>query len=771
MFNKACEIGNPPIIQLIGANPLVVDKDGTYADPGYTATDIQDGDITAQVTIVGIVNTAITGVYTIVYNVTDSDGNAHSVTRKVVVAADCNGDNPPVITLIGGDTITIPQDSGNPPTIIINGSNPLTINQGDVYNEPGFVATDIEDGDITAGVVSSGNVNSNATGTYTLLYTATDSHGNNATASRTVIVAAVNVPLISLIGANTPSLLQGSAYTEQGATATDIEDGDITANIVVTGTVDHNTPGTYVITYTVTDTDNHTVSTTRTVTVNPNTVPVISLIGNNTGQILQGNTYTEQGATASDAEDGDITASIITSGSVDHTTPGNYVITYSVTDSHSNSVTETRTITVAPNNVPTITIIGGAVDVIRGTTYVEQGANAADAEDGSLTASIVITSNVDESTVGSYLVTYTVTDSDNNTVSETRVVNVLPSVPVFTFSDSTVGTKSSIISNVTQIFTLGAGIVSDLNIIAVDGNGVDITGNIVVGGYVAPTSNHAMAAGSYQTTMDVVDENGTALAQLVVEIEVAYALAFSRGFIIPADGGISSALGSPSGSLMEFTKEGAATLTPPLSLFEIDTTHGFRLDLADNDLYSLERMINTGVNQYEFNDLVAITQNNGVQYLESGRRIFRLRYDPTIGGQPAFPAFANLLVTVNEPIAVINDKTIQVDALVDPEARNGATTISSRVMLSDTGTPYNCFTIDTDDPRAITIKSDTDTLYQVVRLNDDGSSYSIGDSALGFLNTTGVDAKLFAASGIETFAIRKVSGTTYTTFNLIIEYV
>ena len=43
-------------------------------------------------------------------------------------------------------------------------------------------------------------------------------------------------------------------YTEQGATASDNTDGDITANIITTGTVDTATPGTYTIHYNVLDT-------------------------------------------------------------------------------------------------------------------------------------------------------------------------------------------------------------------------------------------------------------------------------------------------------------------------------------------------------------------------------------------------------------------------------------------------------------------------------------------------------------------------------------
>lgn len=53
----------------------------------------------------------------------------------------------------------------------------------------------------------------------------------------------------------------------EGVTASDAEDGDVTANITVAGTVDTENDGTYTLTYTVTDSDGGVATATRTVTV------------------------------------------------------------------------------------------------------------------------------------------------------------------------------------------------------------------------------------------------------------------------------------------------------------------------------------------------------------------------------------------------------------------------------------------------------------------------------------------------------------------------
>ncbi|MBO6605451.1 immunoglobulin-like domain-containing protein [Psychroserpens sp.] len=322
----------PPVITLIGAATINLQQGDAFTDPGATASDNIDGDLTSSIVVGGdTVNTNIVGSYVITYNVSDSAGNAAvQVTRTVNVNPDTT---PPVITLIGASVINL--------------------NVGEAYNELGATATDNLDGDISANIVITGSVNTAVAGTYFVNYNVSDSAGNAATqVTRTVnVLADTTPPVITLNGASSINLNVGDTYTEQGATALDNLDGDITGSIVIGGdTVNTNAAGVYVVTYNVSDAaGNAATEVTRTVTVIADTTPpVITLIGASTINLLVGDTYVEQGATATDNIDGDISSSIVIGGSVNTNAAGSYQVTYDVSDAAGNAATQVvRTVNVS----------------------------------------------------------------------------------------------------------------------------------------------------------------------------------------------------------------------------------------------------------------------------------------------------------------------------------------------------------------------------------------------------------------------------------------
>ena len=160
-----------PVITLDGDEKIVVDYDSTFTEPGYTAMDDVDGDITA-----GVVVTNAPGEkkneYIYTYTATDSHGNVGTATRLVIIM------DPEV------------------PTLHLDGDETITLIGGEWFREPGYTAVDRKDGDITGSVkiVGKDELTYWHVGEYKLTYKVTDSDGNEATAERTIIVKARELP-------------------------------------------------------------------------------------------------------------------------------------------------------------------------------------------------------------------------------------------------------------------------------------------------------------------------------------------------------------------------------------------------------------------------------------------------------------------------------------------------------------------------------------------------------------------------------------------------
>ncbi len=77
-----------PVITLTGAATINLTVGDSFTDPGATATDNVDGDLTSSIVVTGSVNTSVEGTYTLNYNVSDAAGNAATqVSRTVNVNA------------------------------------------------------------------------------------------------------------------------------------------------------------------------------------------------------------------------------------------------------------------------------------------------------------------------------------------------------------------------------------------------------------------------------------------------------------------------------------------------------------------------------------------------------------------------------------------------------------------------------------------------------------------------------------------------------------
>lgn len=143
------------------------------------------------------------------------------------------------------------------------------------------------------------------------------------------------------------------------------------------------------------------------------------------------------GVSAYDAWDGDVTSKIvITNNKVDTKKAGIYEVVYSVTDSEENVATKTIKVTVLPTK-PTITANDKTVNIGSNLNLLE-GVSASDAEDGDLTDKIQVSENIDINNAGTYDVTYSVTDKDNNTVTKTIKLTVISNKPTIEANNITI---------------------------------------------------------------------------------------------------------------------------------------------------------------------------------------------------------------------------------------------------------------------------------------------------------------------------------------------
>ena len=134
-----------------------------FVEPGYTASDNIDGDLTDKVTCEEIDGK-------LVYTVSDSSGNTVQATRDIL------------------------HEDTTAPEIVLTEGGEIELNAGIPYEEPGFTCTDNVEGDITDRVVVSGEVDCYHKGAYELTYTVEDSYHNETTVTRTVNVVPVPQP-------------------------------------------------------------------------------------------------------------------------------------------------------------------------------------------------------------------------------------------------------------------------------------------------------------------------------------------------------------------------------------------------------------------------------------------------------------------------------------------------------------------------------------------------------------------------------------------------
>ncbi len=192
---------NNPTITLTGTDRYEKTVGDSWSEPGYSATDTEDGTLTGSVTVTGSVNTSIAGTYQLVYNVTDSSG-APAAAKIRTVFVKPSGSTPTYL-----QNLTYSYDNVGNITQIIDGSDTSSSKTANYIYDPLYRLTSA-----TITSVASGQ----STYTHTFTY---DAIGNISTG-----------PIGSYTYAGTNYANPHAATTINGATYSYDNDGNVTGN-------------------------------------------------------------------------------------------------------------------------------------------------------------------------------------------------------------------------------------------------------------------------------------------------------------------------------------------------------------------------------------------------------------------------------------------------------------------------------------------------------------------------------------------------------------
>jgi uncharacterized protein (TIGR03382 family) len=474
-----------PTVRLEGPASEVLEctQSATYPDPGAIARDVCEGPL--PVTTEGSVDMARPGSYARTYSARDSAGNVGSATRTVRVA----------------DTLS--------PSITVLEPVEDSMECGAPYVDPGATADDMCAGPLPVTVTRTGR--SDRPGTFTLSYSAVDPAGHAVTSpvSRTVQVVDQTPPTLALVEPVMQTVECATPWTEPGVAATDACFGDLTPAIIRSGSVNAGTPGSYLLTYNVTDPAGQSAAPLqRTVHVRDTLAPSITVLGALSEQLQCDHApYADPGATATDSCAGSLTAAIERVGGVNTGLPGSYVLRYRVADPSGNQTTspDVRTVNVVDDLPPVITLNGPPSSRHEcGAPYDDPGATASDVCAGDLTPSITRTGAVNAGELGSYTLRYTVSDPANLTASTQRTVAVNDTLtPVLSLR----GPASSLVE-------CGQGYV-DPGATAMDQCAGNLDARVQVSGVADST-----VVGDYSVTYAVADFAGNAATPINRQVQV-----------------------------------------------------------------------------------------------------------------------------------------------------------------------------------------------------------------------------------------------------------
>lgn len=393
-----------PVVTLIGGEVYRTEVNRPFVEPGATATDNIEGDISNRIVYLGNVDINNVGYYKLKYYVTDNYGNVSDTVYRLVLVEVSTV--PPTLTMTPPDTVIMEVYSK--------------------YNEPGITAKDAYGVDMTQYIVRGGNLDTAVIGYYTITYRVSDAFGNTATDSRVVRVRDTQKPVL------TSRLGEDTIIHE---IKTPFEDNDYikvsdnywkNLGFTRSGIINVNKRGIYMLRYDAVDGSGNIANYLWLwVHVKSTQPPTISLNGEPDMLINVFENYTEAGATARDFENTPLTVEIGTAPNTDSV--GDYTVTYYAEDADKNGVSTSRYVRVRDTEAPKISLLGKEpyywpLD----TPYVDPGFKVTD--NYYPVDQLILTPNykaVNVKKEGQYFVTYDAADPSGNVAAQrTRMVIV-----------------------------------------------------------------------------------------------------------------------------------------------------------------------------------------------------------------------------------------------------------------------------------------------------------------------------------------------------------
>ncbi|MBR0302844.1 MAG: polysaccharide deacetylase family protein, partial [Clostridia bacterium] len=232
----------PPVITLVDEGEIIASSMKLFVEPGFSAEDVVDGDLTDSVTFEYVEDGEV-GV--VIYSVSDKAGNSTTEQRRVTVK----------------DIVA--------PEITLNGDAKEKTDKAK-WRDPGVEAIDDLDGDISESVTVETDYVEATEGTFNFLYVAKDKAGNTSSVTRKLTVKDGEPPVISLVGGPALYINKGDAFDDPGATAKDGFEGKV--KVKMKGDVDTSSVGKYTVTYSASDSKGNTATLERTVFVSESPV-------------------------------------------------------------------------------------------------------------------------------------------------------------------------------------------------------------------------------------------------------------------------------------------------------------------------------------------------------------------------------------------------------------------------------------------------------------------------------------------------------------------